>query len=492
MRTHALLVFLTPLLPFAFGWDPTWESLDSRPLPKWYDDSKFGIFIHWGVFSVPSWGNFSGEWFWQQWQGSQAPAYDEFVRSTEKPGFAYADYARRFRAELYDPNEWSDLFARSGAQYVVLTGKHHEGYCLWDSKAATPLTWNWNAMDVGPRRDLVGDLSSAIKKTKSVTTGKALRWGIYHSLYEWFNPLFLADQANGFNTSLFRDQKTMPELYDLVNQYEPELIWSDGHEVAPDSYWRATEFLAWYATNSSVAKTAVWNDRWGAGIDCNHGAYYTCMDRYQPGKLVEKKWENALTIDPGSWGFRRNVNGLGYLSTEHIIHQLVETVAFGGNMLLNIGPAADGTIPAVFWDRLLGIGDWLGINGPAIYSTTTWKVAQNQTDEVYYTFKESAKNTVFAIVTRWPEDDVLVLQAPGPLALQDRTHVTLMGMEQELGRLPWKLTDNGLAISIPPLSPAKIPCQHAWAFAIGGLSRSVKDGNSANGIRGTPIVPSDK
>ena len=125
------------------AWEATWESLDSRPNPKWYDESKFGIFIHWGVFSVPAFGS---EWFWWYWQGTKNPAYEEFIRKTEHGNFAYADYAHRFDASLYQPREWADLFAKSGAQYVVLTSKHNEGYCNWDSKEAVPLTWNCKAV----------------------------------------------------------------------------------------------------------------------------------------------------------------------------------------------------------------------------------------------------------------------------------------------------------------------------------------------------------
>ena len=121
------------------AWEATWESLDSRPNPTWYDESKFGIFIHWGVFSVPAFGS---EWFWWYWQGTKNREYAEFIRKTEHENFAYADYAHRFDASLYRPREWADLFAQSGAQYVVFTAKHHEGFCNWDSREAVPLSWN--------------------------------------------------------------------------------------------------------------------------------------------------------------------------------------------------------------------------------------------------------------------------------------------------------------------------------------------------------------
>mmetsp|Transcript_27587 Transcript_27587/g.55701 ORF Transcript_27587/g.55701 Transcript_27587/m.55701 type:complete len:387 (+) Transcript_27587:1345-2505(+) len=332
-----------------------------------------------------------------------------------------------------------------------------------------------NAMDVGPRRDVLGDLAKAVKATKSPTTGQKLHWGLYHSLFEWFNPIFLEDMANNWQTRRFVEEKTMPELYDIVRKYEPELIWSDGDWDAPDEYWNAPEFLAWYATNSSVAETAVWNDRWGKGIACHHGAYVTCSDRFQPGKLIEKKWENALTVDPGSWGYNRNETGAEYLSTEYFVHELIETVAYGGNMLLNVGPAADGTIPAIFWDRLLGIGDWLKVNGEAIYATTPWKVAQNETDAgAYYTLKG---NTLYALVTRWPKNNQLTLRAPTPT---ENTRVRMLGLdEKKESGLAWarlfdtyrgRLEDAGIVIAVPALTPDVIPCQHAWAFAISNIA----------------------
>ncbi len=202
---------------------PTWDSLDTRPLPTWYDDAKVGIFIHWGVFSVPSFGvssgGASGEWFWWEWQGSKDPAYSAFVAATEAPQWTYADYAPRFQAEFFNASQWASLFKASGARYIVPTSKHHEGFTNWPSATS----FNWNSVDVGPHRDLIGELATAVKAA-------GLTFGIYHSLFEWFNPLFLEDEAAKFakniTTSEFL-QKTFGELHDLVNRYEPELIWSD-------------------------------------------------------------------------------------------------------------------------------------------------------------------------------------------------------------------------------------------------------------------------
>jgi alpha-L-fucosidase len=439
-----------------YAWEATWESLDSRPLPSWYDEAKFGIFIHWGVFSVPSYGN---EWFWEQWQQQHQHDYQAFVNQTEIPRFSYTDYAHRFDATLYNPQVWADAFSKSGAQYVVLTSKHHEGFCNWDSRSV-PATWNWNAMDIGPRRDLVGDLSKSVKAATSPQTKRPLKFGVYHSLFEWFHPGYLADKKSNFTTSTFVDQKTMPELYDLVQKYQPELIWSDGDWEASSQYWKSTDFLAWYATHSPVASTAVWNDRWGNDATCKHGGYITCEDRYQPGKLVEKKWENALTVDATSWGFNRNASYTDYLTTEYFIHQLIETVALNGNMLLNVGPAADGTISPIFFERLFGIGEWLTVNGDAIYATRPWKVCQKETN-VYYTTRE---DTLYAIVTAWPQGNRLVLRNPKTTG---KTRVQMLGWNKPL---EWTLLENGIEIRVPPLTPDVIPCQHAWTFALTGIS----------------------
>jgi alpha-L-fucosidase len=203
--------------------------------------------------------------------------YGSFVNATERPGFTYPEYASRFTAELYRPEHWADSFAKSGAQYVVLTSKHHEGFCNWNSQDV-PTTWNWNVMDLGPKRDILGDLAVQVRKQVSPQTSQTMKFGIYHSLYEWFNPLYQLDRANNFTTQHFVDSKTLPELYDLVEKYAPEILWSDGDWEAPSQYWKALEFLHWYATNSSVASSGVWNDRWGHEILCQHGSFLTCAE----------------------------------------------------------------------------------------------------------------------------------------------------------------------------------------------------------------------
>jgi alpha-L-fucosidase len=233
-------------------------------------------------------------------------------------------------------------------------------------------------MDIGPNRDILGDLAYEVKRVMSPQTKQTLKFGIYHSLYEWYNPMYLQDKANHFTTQEFVRLKAMPELYDLVQQYEPELIWSDGDWESNSTYWMAREFLHWYTTQSTVAQTAVYNDRWGQDVLCQHGSYRTCSDRYNPNQYQTKKYENALTIDTTSWGYNRNTqtNVSLYMTSQQIIHTLVQVVAYNGNVLLNIGPNADGTIDPIFLDRLQNVGTSLHLTVPhgCILSTGTSKL----------------------------------------------------------------------------------------------------------------------
>jgi alpha-L-fucosidase len=453
MAVRVVLLIALLAAPVALAdYAPTWASLDSRPLPAWYDEAKVGIFIHWGVFSVPSFGSeaggASGEWFWYQLNGSNPnPAYQSFFDSTVPQGFTYPDYAPQFNAYWYNATEWVEIFEGAGANYVVLTSKHHEGFTLWPSATS----FNWNSMDVGPHRDLVGELADAVQ-----ASGK-MHFGLYHSLFEWFNPVYLADKASGFKTRNFVDGKTMPELYDIVNRYKPNLIWSDGDWEAPDSYWNATNFLAWLANESPVKDVAVWNDRWGQGDTCTHGSYYTCTDRYLPNVAPKHKWENAFTLDLYSWGYRRNMKLQDVMDMDTLIATIVKTVSLGGNALVNVGATSDGRIPLVLQDRLAGMGNWLGINGEAIYATHPWRYQNDSAVDVWYT---SAGTNVYAIATSWPSSGTLHLTVPIPSA---STSVTLLGAT---GNLSWQpataVGKAGLIVTLPPSQP----CSHGWSFKL--------------------------
>uniref|UniRef100_A0A8D0AZI6 Tissue alpha-L-fucosidase n=1 Tax=Salvator merianae TaxID=96440 RepID=A0A8D0AZI6_SALMN len=430
-------------------YSPDWASLDSRPLPEWFDAAKVGVFLHWGVFSVPAWGS---EWFWWSWKGESRPEYERFVRERFPPGTTYADFAHSFTALDFRPDDWARLFEQAGARYVVLTTKHHEGFTNWGSS----VSWNWNSVDTGPHRDLVGDLGDALRK-------RNISYGLYHSLFEWFNPLYLQDKNNHFKTQQFVEEKTLPELYELVLRYKPDLIWSDGEWEAPDTYWNSTSFLAWLYNDSPVKDTVVVNDRWGINCSCHHGGYYNCQDKYKPGTLPNHKWEMCSSIDKHSWGYRSSMQIEDLLETSSIIRELVETVSYGGNYLLNVGPTKEGVIVPIFQERLMALGAWLGINGEAIYETKPWKTQkENASESVWYTSKGT---TVYAIFLTWPEESVLKLASPEPTL---SAQVTMLGFSSPL---KWqKFHEKGMAIILPSLSPLQLPMQNAWTLKLVGVS----------------------
>ncbi|XP_018615352.2 tissue alpha-L-fucosidase-like [Scleropages formosus] len=437
----------TVLVPGAAGqYSPDWESLDSRPLPAWFDEAKLGVFVHWGVFAVPGFGS---EWFWWHWQGAKDPRYVDFMRKNYPPGFSYPDFAPDFRAQFFDPDQWAEIFRASGAKYVVLTSKHHEGFTNWPSAHS----WNWNSVDCGPHRDIVGELGAAVRK-------RSMHYGLYHSLFEWFNPLYLADKKSGFRTQGYVFHKVLPELYDLVNRYKPDLIWSDGDWEAKDTYWNSTGFLAWLYNRSPVKDTVVTNDRWGDGCSCKHGGYYNCEDKYTPGQLPKHKWEKCTSVDTNSWGNRRNMRLDELLRLPDIIDDLTRTVALGGNYLLNVGPTVDGTIPPVFEERLRGLGDWLHVNGEAIYASRPWRVQmENSSVPLWFTSKGQQ---VYAILLAWPSDYTVEISTPLTLP---QTNVTLLGYPAPL---KWSaLQPSGLVVTLPVTSLAG---GHGWTLRLDGVA----------------------
>ncbi|XP_063430714.1 alpha-L-fucosidase-like [Mytilus trossulus] len=453
MSIKQLAIYIFFIQAYSAKYTPDWKSLDSRPLPQWYDEAKFGIFIHWGVFSVPS---FHSEWFWNYWKLQKIPDVVSYMDKNYPPDFTYADFASQFTVEFFNPREWADILQASGARYVVLTSKHCEGFTNWPSK----YSFNWNSNATGPNRDLVGEFSSAIREKTN------LKLGLYHCLSEWFNPLYLSDKEANFTTNDFVKFKIMPELYELVSKYKPELLWSDLCEKkGPASYWTSREFLTWLYNESPVKETVVTNDRWCDVCLCKHGGYHTCTDRYNPGTLQKHKWENCMTIDQRSWGYRRNANIEDYLSVHEIITTFASTISCGGNMLMNVGPTKDGIIMPIFEERLRQFGSWLKVNEEAVYGTVPWSHQNDSlTKDVWYTMRQTNNEgtVVYAIVLSWPEHSVLKLFEP--LA----TPVTLVTMLGYQGQFIWipGTEYQGIYIDVPMISWNKLPTQWAWIFKL--------------------------
>ncbi len=431
MRIRLLFFFLAAVPAVqAQVYEANWESLDNRPVPQWYRDAKFGIFIHWGVYSVPGFRK-KGEY--AEWYQNGLTTGDSVTIAYHRQKYgelSYYQFADQFKAELFNPDEWASLIERSGARYVVLTSKHHDGFALWPSKEASR-DWGfaWNAVEAGPHRDLVGELFTALRKT-------TVHPGLYYSLYEWYNPIWLKDRKR------YVDFHMWPQMKDVIETYKPDVFWTDGEWEAPAETWKSTAFLAWLYNESPIKDSVVTYDRWGAGIRFKHGGVYT--PEYQPDISFEDHyWEESRGMGY-SYGYNRNEDVWDYNSAGEMVMQLVDKVSGGGNFLLDIGPDADGKIPPIMEERLLQIGDWMKVNSAAIYNTVRWKVTGQWEGSVKtcYFIYNPVKNELYMILPHWPGGSFSVKD----LVLAPETKVELL----ETGEtLDWAEAGGDLSVTFP-------------------------------------------
>jgi alpha-L-fucosidase len=472
-------LILAPRLAAEPQYEANWASLDSRACPSWYQDAKFGIFIHWGVYSVVSWGvkGEYSEWYWNRIADRKPDnPWWQFHKANYGENFPYQDFARQFRAELFDPNQWADVFVRSGARYIVPTSKHHEGFAMWPSMEASR-DWGrpWNSVETGPRRDLLGDLSEAVR-------ARGLKFGFYYSLYEWYNPLWLADRKR------FVDEHLFPQFKDVVTRYKPAIIFSDGEWEMTSKEWRSEELLAWLFNQSPCREEVVVDDRWGSDTRHKHGSYYTT--EYAAGmEGAVHPWEESQGMG-FSYGYNRAENLDDYKSARNLILLLVDTVSRGGNLLLDIGPNADGTIPVIMQQRLVEMGDWLKVNGEAIYATRfagrscQWTAGPRPVQQfgeyrvkydlmnmvgqqpasghavkqVFFTQKPDA---LYAITVGWPPADLVIRNVQAP----PDAEVALLGFN---GKVRTRVSPTSIRIEMPRMNPDGMPCRYAYAFRIPG------------------------
>ncbi|HEX5554439.1 MAG TPA: alpha-L-fucosidase [Chitinophagaceae bacterium] len=471
----ALAMGMCCFVPAYAQYQADWQSLDKRQVPDWYQNAKFGIFIHWGVYSVPGYSPVGSYAEWYQHSLRSDPNGPVAKYQKEKYGdLTYYDLAKRFKAELFNPDAWAQLFQKAGAKYVVLTSKHHDGFCLWPSKEADR-DWGfpWNATEVGPKQDLIKELFTALRKTD-------VRPGLYYSLYEWYDPLYLKDPKE------FVIKHTIPQMKDLITHYKPYVLWTDGGWEQSDTTWRATQFLSWLYNDSPMKDSIVTYDRWGRGVRFHHGAVYT--PEYQPGLTFNHHYFEESQGMGYSYGYNRAEDAWDYSSAQSLILELVDIVSRGGNFLLDIGPTADGKIPPIMQERLLAIGKWLSVNGDAIYGTRPWRqsvqwsagnrhfkpkdkdsLLLKQTvapdpgyavKQVFFTYKG---DSLFCILPRYPDNGKVVIRN---LHLENGAAVTLLATQ---GKLSWSNDHDGVHITLPPFDPEKMSQSAAYVIRISGV-----------------------
>lgn len=435
-----------------------WASIDSRAVPGWFEDAKFGIFIHWGVYSVPSYSptirdsvgiyDRYAEHYWRRWKENNPTQhyFTDFHNRVFGAQTKYQDFANDFKAEMFEPDQWAKLFERAGAKYVVLTSKHHEGFSLWPSN----YSWNWNAMDVGPHRDLLGALTQAVRN-------KGIRMGYYYSLLEWYHPLYKKETIRQYV-----EEHMLPQMKELVTTYKPDIFWTDGEWDYTSDVLESTGFLSWLFNESPVKDNVVVNDRWGKETRSKHGGFYTTEydlvhNGNSAGVKFERPWEECRGM-AGSFGYNRNEILEDYSTSEELVHILINKVGRGGNLLLNIGPTADGRIPVIMQQRLTDMGAWLKVNGEGIYNTRKWEKAPDVTKETSTYFTKKGHD-LYVLCTKFPAHALIIENAGKPVS------VSMLGLPAAVK----SVYKNGKLTIMPPVvTPASNPCNYAWVFKLEG------------------------
>ncbi len=448
-----LLVCLLLVVAAAKAWaepvyQPTLASLRTHPVPAWYEDGKFGIFIHWTAATIPAYATKGvpvigyAEWYWFFQQQTLFPAWS-YHKDKYGTGFLYDDFIPQWHAENFHADDWLDLFEEAGAKYFVFVTKHHDGLALFPTA-----TTDRHTGIMGPGRNLVGELMDA-----SRARGDVVKPGLYYSLPEFFNPApnpslstnpltaaielmaFRGKAKNAYTgepapytgykpIADYAADHAIPQIRELIHQYSPYVLWCDigGNQ----SYFRSNEWIAEFYNHAALTNPegVVVNDRCGDQVldlptDTTHFDFQT--KEYLPINLPQqRKWEATRGFG-SSFGYTEQETDADWITTDEIVDSLVDIVSKNGNFLLNIGPMADGTVPAGQVERLRGVGKWLGINGEAIYGTRPWLLSE----ELNLRFTTKGDD-FYVISTEWPGKQMTVLL---PIPVPKGARMTLLGSD---------------------------------------------------------------
>jgi alpha-L-fucosidase len=462
-----------------------WESLSKYETPDWYKDAKLGIFIHWGVYSVPAFGN---EWYPRNMYREGSDEYKHHL-ATYGPltKFGYKDFIPMFRAEQFDPKAWAALFKESGAQYVVPVFEHHDGFAMYDNGLS-----DWTAVKMGPKRDLWGDLAKEVKAQGMhlgasshriehdffLGEGRKLDSDVndpkyaafYGPAHNWWEgkPTLLEDWTYLSNDYL---EDWVARNAEIVEKYNPEIMYFDWWIGQPGARKAVSRFAAFYYNHAADnGKVPVINYKLSA-MEPNSAVLD--IERGQLSQMRKPYWQTDTSISNKSWGYIENDN---FKSPQMIIHQLADIVSKNGNLLLNIGPRSNGTIPDEVQSVLREIGAWLKVNGEAIYGTRAWnvfgegptKVADgpfHDSDAAAFTDKDfrftSKGNNLYAIELGWPTTGESVIQTLNEAGVGNHKieAVTLLGYDKAV---PFQVKPDGLHIQVPAAAVGK----YAYCFRV--------------------------
>jgi len=442
----------------------TWESLSHYQCPEWFRDAKFGIFIHWGVYSVPGFGS---EWYprlmYQQ-------STNEFTHHVATYGpqdkFGYKDFIPMFKGEKFDPAAWVTLFKKAGAKYVVPVAEHHDGFAMYKSALT-----KWNAFAMGPHRDVIGELAAETRK-------QGMIFGLSsHRLEHWFfmngGRTFKSDIMDNTYDDFYgpaREENETPSpeymndwlsrCIELTERYQPQLFYFDWwiEQPAMDPYRKS--FAAYY-----YDKGIEWNK--GVVLNYKNKSYPegTAVLDMERGKLAgtrELPWQTDDAVGDHSWGYAA---GNTFKTARYVITNLIDIVSKNGNLLLNIGPRSDGTITDEETQTLLGVGKWLAVNGEGIYGTRPWKVfGEGPTEsasgpfadqKIPFTAKDirftKKMDTVYAIALGLPKEKTMIRSMGSDAKNGAVERIEMVGSDE---KIQWRQTPDATEIEPSQIYPS--------------------------------------
>lgn len=488
----ALLVYSLAANAQSGPYRPNWQSLTKHQNPVWLLDAKFGIYAHWGIYSVPA---YRSEWYGKMMYDpdDRRGAY-EHHRKTFGPQnkFGYKDFIPMFKAEKFDPNEWADLIRDSGAKYAGIAVVHHDGFGLWDSDV-----YRWNAGKMGPKRDLYGDLVKALRarNVKIVATEHNMRtfdWYLpreQHQAqqkqegFDLYDPKY-ADFYWNHHTSTKADfiKIWRRKLLEVIDKYRPDVLWFDGGDfTSPDVADSVMSTLAYYYNQAEARKTPVEVlNKFAGTMRFNFPEEFGILT-YEAGRdrpdFVAKNWIDDQSIAQVGWGYAQDQ---AIRSPREIVLGFVDRVSRGGGLLLSLAPMANGVIPDNQKLVLREVGEWLQVNGEAIYGTRRWKVeAEGSTEKLIYYQQKHKRwkfdaanaedirftrkgNNLYAIVLGWPEDGKLRIRTLKQGARVSSGGIAVISLLGSKARLQWSQRADALEVELP----SEKPCKHAYALKI--------------------------
>lgn len=476
-------------------YEAEWESLATHSIPQWFTDSSIGIYFHWGPYAVPAYNN---EWYSRNMYVEGTEAYDHHEREWgTRDEFGYKDFVPMFNADAFDPDAWVDFCVSVGAEFVGITAVHADGFLMWDSDIS-----EWNAAEMGPKRDVVGELAGAARDRglKFVTS-------FHHDFHWWWYPHVEGwDTADPEYAGLYgqpheKDEDPPEEFFadwqakvvEVIDVYRPDLIYfdsgigNDWYINHYDEYRR--ELIAYYYNQA---------EKWGKDVDFTHkqevpvGVGIVDHERTREDDVSMVPWLTDTPLDRNSWGYVENSD---YKSVETLISGLVDRASKNGRTMFNVGPRPDGTLPKEATTRLRDVGDWLETNGEAIYASRPWwtfgegptEVTSSEfgdathvdftSEDLRFTRTDDAS---YAILLKWPEDETVTIETPlgrrrsiiagdwpiGPSPdtwPQGTFEITLLGSDEPVA---WERVEAGVRVQLPETSP----CDHAQVLRIEPLT----------------------